>query len=191
MRIGLLGGTFDPVHTGHLLLAQGALEQAPLDKIIWIPCHRAPHKPLEPDALPEERARMVQLAIGDNPAFQISRLELDRPAPSYTIDTIRQIQEEFQGQSAEWHFLIGSDAVRDLPSWRQINLLRTLVRFLVIPRPGRSIDSIPQDATRLHVRTLDISASEIRQRIREGRSIRYLVPEPVRLYIEEQGLYKR
>lgn len=133
---------------------------------------------------------MVELAIQDNRRFQLSRIELDRPAPSYTIDTIRRLQSMPEYRSTQWFFLLGSDAAQGLATWREWETLQALVEFLVVPRPGHSVEPLPAGATELPVKTLDVSASDIRRRVKEGRSIRYLVPEPVRLTIEERQLYR-
>lgn len=190
MRIGLLGGTFDPVHLGHLLLAEGAREALSLDHLLWIPAHVAPHKPAGPEASPEDRCRMVELAIQGHPHFRLSRLELDRPPPSYTIETVLRLQRDFPGSGNEWYFLLGAEAAAGLPSWRESQRLFVLVQFVAVPRPGVPVSRLPEQVRPLPVQTLDISASEIRQHVREGRSIRYRVLEPVRRFIEEKGLYR-
>ncbi len=133
---------------------------------------------------------MVELAIAGHPAFRLSRIELDRPPPSYTIETVRQLQASLTEKNATWYLLIGSDLAKELPTWREIEMLRRLVEFVVIPRPGAAPARHPPDLKQIQVETLDLSASEIRTRIREGRSIEGLVPEPVRRYIEEHRLYR-
>ncbi len=189
MRIGILGGTFNPVHLGHLLLAEGARETLELDQILWIPARIPPHKEPPGQVSAEQRARMVELAISDNPAFRLSRVELERPAPSYTIDTVHQLRQQEISTVSDWFFLIGSDTAGELESWREIGQLKTLVQFVAIPRPGRPATRVPE-VRQIPVQTLDVSSSEVRQRIRENRSIRYWVPESVRLYIEEHRLYR-
>ncbi len=190
MRIGLLGGTFNPVHLGHLLLADGAQEALQLDQVVWIPTRLPPHKSVPEEISAEDRAQLVQLAIQDHPAFRLSRLEVDRPPPSYTIDTVRQLQAGSAEGSTNWFFLIGSDNVKAITTWRQFDQLVKLVQFVVVPRPGHPPVNLPSGIRLVDVKTLGISASEIRRRIREGRSIRYLVPESVRLAIEKRGLYR-
>ena len=190
MKIGLLGGTFDPVHLGHLLLAEGVREALSLDQILWIPAHAAPHRPTAPAASPEDRCRMVELAIQDHPHFRLSRLELDRPPPSYTIETVLRFQKDSPGSGHEYYFLLGAEAAAGLPFWRESQRLFALVQFVAVPRPGVPVGRLPEQVRLLPVQTLDLSASQIRQRVREGRSIRYWVPEPVRRFIEQRGLYR-
>ena len=191
MRIGLLGGTFNPVHRGHLLLAEGALKHLSLDELLWIPAHLPPHKEVEGKVSPEDRARMVELAIQGQPPFRLSRIELDRPPPSYTIDTVELLRRERPQPDNAWFFLIGSDTARELGTWREIERLKTRVQFIAVPRPGSAgTGSLPEGVREIPVQTLDISSSEIRRRIREGISVRDEVPEPVFRYIEEKGLYR-
>ena len=190
MRIGILGGTFNPVHLGHLLLAQGALEEIPLDRVLWIPARVSPHKAVEAEVSAEDRARMVELAIEGNLSFRLSRTELSRESPSYTIETIRWLRTESNDPKVEWFFLIGSDTAGELSSWRQIEELRRLVHFVAVPRPGQPTAALPDGVRSIPVKTLDVSSSEIRRRIQQKRSIRYLVPESVRSYIEERKLYR-
>ena len=190
MRIGLLGGTFNPVHIGHLLLAEGAKEALSLDHVLWIPSQFPPHKPVEGGASPEDRSRMVELAIEGNPSFTLSRIEMERPPPSYTVDTVRQLKAQATYGKAELYFLIGSDTAQELGSWKEINQLMKWIRFVAVPRPGEPDRVLPSNVTSLKVETIAVSASDIRRRVREGRSIRYLVPEPVRRYIQMKGLYR-
>lgn len=190
MRVGILGGTFNPVHRGHLAVAEGALRVIPLDQVLWIPTHRPPHKAADPMAGPEERARMIELAIQGNRAFRLSRVELDRPPPSYTIDTVRRLQEQSKDPKTEWFFLVGSDSARQLNTWRAIDELLTLVQFVVIPRPGVPPHSYPPGVREIPVEAPDLCSCEIRKRIQEGQSIRGLVPEAVLTYIKEHGLYQ-
>jgi nicotinate-nucleotide adenylyltransferase len=185
-RIGIFGGTFNPVHAGHVLLAEGALKKLSLDKLIWVPARVPPHKRLDEGAPAADRYRMVKLATAKNRAFTVSRVELDRPGPSYSIDTVIRLQRKYR--KGEWYFLVGADAAAKLTSWRKIARLRSLVRFATVPRPG-SRKKPAAWVLRLPVKTREVSASDIRRRIREGRSVRGLVPEPVRAYIEKKGLY--
>ncbi|MCM8812000.1 MAG: nicotinate-nucleotide adenylyltransferase [Candidatus Omnitrophica bacterium] len=189
MRIGLLGGTFNPVHNGHLALAEGALTEIPLGRVVWIPAAANPLKPVEGKVSAEDRYRMIQLAIEGNPAFTVSRAEIDRPPPSYSVDTVQQLQAQTPGRH-EWFFLLGLDAAQGLGTWRQIDRLRQLVTFAAVPRPGSNAADPPAGLKILHVQTPDISSSEIRRKIQKGESVRGLVPESVRTYIESKGLYR-
>ncbi len=190
LRIGIFGGTFNPVHIGHTLLAQGALDEIPLDLVLWVPCRIPPHKKLKGDVSGEDRYRMVRLAAGSHPRFRVSRVELQRSGPSYTIDTVKLLQAEFPGRVARWYFLVGADSARQLSAWRQIGELRKRITFIAVPRPGQKLWRRVKGVRTILVKTLDISASDIRKRVKEGRSIRYLVPDTVRAYIARKGLYR-
>ena len=191
MRIGILGGTFNPVHLGHLLLAEGAMRELKLDDLLWIPAHLPPHKIVQGDASPEDRARMVELAIAGRPGFRLSRVELDRPAPSYTIDTVRQLQAGRPDPKTEWFFLAGSDTARELPGWKEIEELRKRVQFVTIPRPGGGgKGDSAKGVLEVAVTTLEVSSSQVRERIRRGEPIGDWVPEPVERFIREKGLYR-
>ena len=187
MRIGLFGGTFNPVHQGHLLLAEGARAQLSLDQLLWIPANAPPHKPLEGNATPEERCRMVELAIAGHSAFELCRLELDRPGPSYTVETLRQLHRDQPGVT--WYFIVGSDMVPELLQWRAAGEAMRLATFVAVSRPQAPAGSWPEGVRRLEIPTVDVSSSDIRQRVRDGRSVRYLVPDPVRDYIAAHHLY--
>ncbi len=190
MRVGILGGTFNPVHQGHLFLAQGALEKIPLDQVLWVPAHLPPHKEKPQGATAEDRCRMVELAIQEYPSFRVSRVELDRSAPSYTIDTLRQLQTQWPERQTDWFFLVGSDTALELPTWRQIDELVKRVTFIAVPRPGSSSQPLSYGIQEIPVKTLNISSSDIRAQIKRGESIQGLVPESVRHYIEQHKLYQ-
>lgn len=188
MRIGILGGTFNPVHCGHLVLARGVLEALKLHRVLWVPARVPPMKSVEDLAPAEDRCRMVELAIAGILEFELCRLELDRDGPSYTVDTLRRLRRERPG--VLWHFLIGSDLLPELPTWRQSQEALTLATFVVVSRPSVPIASLPPGVQRLDVPTMDVSSSEIRQRVKAGRPIRDLVPEPVAQYIVARQLYQ-
>ena len=191
MKIGLLGGTFNPVHLGHLLLAEGAKRCLSLDLLLWVPAHLPPHKNMETRVSPEVRARMVELAIQGHSAYRLSRVELDRPPPSYTIDTVKQLQAQFPERGNEWFLLVGSENARELPHWREFAELRKRVKFVAVPRPGDPVEgNLPSGVKRLAITTAHISSSNIRQRLRQGLEIRHLVPEAVGRFIAEKGLYR-
>ena len=200
LRIGLYGGTFDPVHHGHLIGARDALEQARLDALVWIPCARSPHKagrPLTPDA---DRLALLRKALDTlkEPRFSISGLEIARArqnpaAPSYTIDTVRAFGETFPG--AELFWIIGADQIAKLDTWKEAAALRRLVTFLVLDRIGSDGRARPGKLPR-HVvplpapRAVTISATEIRRRVRAGLPVDHLVPGPVAASIAKRGLYR-
>lgn len=188
MKVGILGGTFNPVHRGHLALAQGALTALNLAQVLWIPAKLPLHKPVADHVSPEDRCRMVELAIAGHPAFALSRIELDRDGPSYTVETLRQLRQE-QPQTT-WSVLLGSDLLPELPTWRAIGEAMRLATFVVVPRPGAPLGALPPGVRRLEIPTLDISASMVRQRVRAGQPVDDLVPEAVARYLTEHHLYQ-
>ncbi len=195
--VGVMGGTFDPIHLGHLAAAEGARQMVGLDRVLFMPNQTPPHKE-RPCIKAYDRAAMVKLAIGDNDAFVFSDLELQRGSPSYTIDTVQLLLAEH----TDWRlaFLVGMDSLLQIKTWRSYELLLTLVDLLVVTRPGYSTTEgsamLRELGTTLSARIrliqtpgLDISSSELRQVSRSGRSLRYLVPDPVAHYIQEHRLY--
>ena len=186
LRLGLYGGTFDPIHHGHLILARDAIEKLGLDRIIFLPAAISPHKLARAPAPAELRRAMVAAAIAGEPRFGLDDSELRRTGPSFTIDSV----EQFHARHPEAHlyYLIGADNARELHTWRRIDDLLRLVQFVVF---GRGIeDSETARDFPILSRRIDISATEIRQRVACGVSIRYLVPEPVRLLIASHHLYQ-
>ena len=190
MRIGLLGGTFNPVHHGHLILAQDALEAFALDRVWFVLSPRPPHKPAAPLAPAADRAAWLEAALADDPRFELCRAELERDGPSYTIDTLRALRAAHPGHT--FVFLIGADTLRDLHTWRRIGDLLDLVEFATLARPETPLDGIrpadlrlpPPWPEKLLARCatghrVQISSSEIRKRLAAGRSVRYLVPPSV------------
>lgn len=184
MKLALYGGTFDPIHHGHLLLARDALDKLALDRVIFIPSALSPHKLATAPAPAAARLEMLAAAIADEPGFTIDDWELQRPAPSYAIDTVERVRAENPG--AELFYLIGADNLRELHTWRRIDDLRRFVEFVVL---GRGKSDLTDNGFRVVGRRVDISATEIRQRVARGASIRYLVPEPVRSLIAAHHLY--
>jgi nicotinate-nucleotide adenylyltransferase len=182
-RIGIYGGTFDPIHHGHLILAREAREQLQLEKIILVPAAVSPFKNA-PAASAADRLAMLEAAISDEPGFEIDQRELDRPPPSYTIETVEAIRER-EGD-AELFYLIGQDNVMGLPRWHRFDDLDKLVRFVVLDRSGEPTDHLHPAIKR----QVDISATEIRNRVASHQSIRYLVPDSVNRIIESRRLYQ-
>jgi nicotinate-nucleotide adenylyltransferase len=182
-RIGIYGGTFDPVHHGHLILAREALEQLELEKVIFVPAATSPFKP-PPFASAQMRLSMLQAAIADEPAFTVDDRELRRPPPTYSITTVEEIREREGG--LEICYLIGEDNVATLSRWHRFDELEKMVRFVVLDRAGiASAHDYPTIQ-----RKIDISATEIRKRVALGRSIRYLVPTAVEEIIRQGNLYR-
>jgi len=199
-EIGILGGTFNPVHLGHLMAAQAAAETFDLAKVLFVPCATPPHKDSSSLLSAEHRMAMLETAVQDNLRFELCDIEVRRGGPSYTIDTINQIRRSYP--AASLNFIIGSDTLPELHLWRDIYRLLAMCRFITFLRPGSGTDALgPEDIgldapwpARLlrdvvtgHL--VDVSSSDIRHRIAEGMSIRYLVPPEVEMYIAEHGLY--
>lgn len=183
-RVGVFGGTFDPVHVGHLAIALAALETVPLDRVLFVPARRSPLKERGPVAAPERRLAMLERATADEPRFSVSRAELDREGPSYTVDTLEALKGE-----GRLFLILGADASADLGRWKDPERVRALATLVVARRPG-SVGGLPAGAIALDTPLMDISARELRARAAEARSLRYLVPDPVCRYIEEHALYR-
>lgn len=186
MKLGLFGGSFDPVHNGHLRLAACCAEQAGLDEVWFLPAAVQPLKPHGPIASDADRVAMLRLAIEGQGGFRVSTLEIDRGGVSYTVDTLRQIQAD--RPDAELFFLMGADSLNDLPNWREPEEVCRLATPLVVQRPGERIDS-EVEHVRVEMPPKDISSSTIRERIGNGEPIADLVPEAVAQYLQENGLY--
>ncbi len=188
LRLGVYGGTFDPVHHGHLILAREALEQARLDAVLFVPCARSPHKSGQPRTTDLQRVTMLRRALKGEPRFWLTRCELERPAPSYAIDTAREIRESFPQAALFW--LIGADQLARLAEWKHWDALRREVKFLLLPRGGASLPAADVPVLSLpRPRRIDISATEIRHRVQSRLPIDHLLPTPVAAYIKRQGLY--
>src|ERR1700733_6620608 len=187
LRLGLYGGTFDPVHLGHLILAHDALEQLKLDAVLFIPARQSPFKPGKTGANEKQRLAMLKLALKGREKFWLSRCELDRPAPSYAIDTTAEIHEAFPRANLFW--LIGADQLPDLHRWHRAAELKKLVTFALLPR-GEAPHRLPAGVLSLpRPRRVDISATEIRLRVKSNLPIDHLVPAPVAAYIARHRLY--
>ena len=200
-RIGLLGGTFDPIHMGHLLLATHSYDELGLDRVMFIPARLPPHKG-KPTVGAEDRLAMVRLAVGDDERFLVCDCELARAEPSYTIDTVRQLKDSLGGDS-ELLWLIGSDMVADLPDWHKVGELVKLIEIIVVGRAGQAepdysalapaltVEQIDRlKARAINLPLIDISSTGIRERLRRTKSVRYLVPSSVQQYITDHQLYQ-
>ena len=185
MRLGVFGGTFDPVHVGHLAIANAALESVPLDRVVFVLARRSPLKERGPVAPEADRLRMLELAIAGEPRFSVSRAELERDGPSYTVETLVRLS------GADDLFLIlGSDAIADFPRWKDPERIARLATLVVAERPGAP-DRVGDAAiARFDAPRLDISSRELRARAARGLSLRYLVPEPAWKHILDRGLYR-
>lgn len=197
-RIGLMGGTFDPIHVGHLLAAEAAREAADLAEVWFIPTSVPVHKP-QPGASGADRRALVETAIASHDAFRVEAAELNRKGASYTIDTVLELRRRYPEDAFFW--IVGSDMRDDLPSWRRIEELASIVTFVALERPrtgdaGREPEPASELPAYLRDRIVSaemppigISSTDIRRRLAEGRSIRYMVPDAVHAEIERKGLY--
>lgn len=197
-RLGLLGGTFDPLHIGHLILASVTAETLALDAVWFVPAADPPHKQGRAVTPASHRLAMVALGIAGNPCFALSRIDVDRPGPHYSADMVALAQQ--QAPQAAIFFLLGSDSLADLPTWHRPDLLLTRCQLGVYRRPEVPVDMAALEAhlpgltgrvTWVEGPGIHLSATTIRERLQAGRSIRYLVPETVRTYIEAHHLYAR
>lgn len=202
-RIGVMGGTFDPIHHGHLVTAEEAWKQFRLDMVLFVPSGHPPHKEDRHSLDAESRYLMTVIATADNPHFQVSRMEIDRPGPSYTIDTVRELHRIY-GRNTEIFFITGADAILEILTWKEPEKILEECTFIAATRPGYDLrrleESLPEAERVRHatdprvlvmeIPALAISSTDIRRRVREGRPIRYLVPEGVWEFIEKNGFYR-
>ena len=184
-RVGVFGGTFDPVHVGHLAIALAALESVPLDRVHFVPARRSPLKDRDPLASVADRVTMLESAIAGEPRFALSRVELERDGVSYTVDTLEALRSQ-----GELFLILGSDALADLARWRTPDRIRELATILVASRPGAPEPDQVHRARAFDAPRLDISSRELRARAARGLSLRYLVPDAVWEHIKERGVYK-
>ena len=190
MRIGLLGGSFDPPHTGHLLAASDAHEALSLDRVVLIPTANQPLKTGQEVTPAEQRLAMTQLLVGDDRRFTVDSIEIDRGGLSYTVDTLAALTERWVG--AELFWLVGTDVTATFAKWREPGRIGELATVVVLQRTGEepNLAAMPATTRVLKTRRIDVSSTEIRRRISEGKSIRGFVPETVAEFIEMQGLYR-
>ncbi len=197
--LGILGGTFNPIHYGHIVAAECARDACHLDRVVFVPAARPPHKSLDEVLDSQHRFEMVQMAVQDNPNFAVSALELKRQGLSYTVETIASYQEEFPG--AKIYFIIGVDALLLINTWKDVERLATLCSFIVVTRPGYQLSheeehfcEIPESVWKkilvVAIPGLYISSSDIRQRVAKGQTIKYLLPPAIEEYILKNDLYR-
>ncbi len=185
-QVGLLGGNFNPIHLAHLMIGEQVGQKLGFDRVELLPSYLPPHVDEKKTIDSQHRLNMVELAVEDNPHLTVNMVELARKGKSYTYDTIKQLTTEHP--DTEYYFIIGGDQVEYLPNWYKIDELVQMVHFVGVKRPGYEVDS-PYPIIWVDVPQIQLSSSYIRQQVRQGCSIRYLVPEKVREYIEEEGLY--
>jgi nicotinate-nucleotide adenylyltransferase len=201
-RIGVLGGTFDPVHYGHLVIAEEVYTTLDLDEMVFVPTGQPPHKTDEVITPAEHRLAMLELAIASNPHFTISRVDVDRPGPSYTVDTLRLLHEQW-GEETAIYFVIGGDSLEYFLTWRDAaGILEQLTHLVAVRRPGYTeseeyydrlearLPGIKQRLLVVEAPQFEISATGLRLRVAEGRPIKYQTPESVEQYIKDFGLYR-
>jgi len=202
-KIGIMGGTFNPIHHGHMVTAQEALDQFSLDRVVFIPTGDPPHKVEDLLAHAEDRYLMTVIAISSNDSFFVSRAEIDRRGKSYTIETVKELRNTY-GADAELFFITGADAILEILTWKNTDEIVTLAKFIAATRPGYDLSKIEglkstlfrseKEADKgisiMEIPALAISSTDIRKRIKQGRPINYLVPEGVNNYIIKHGLYR-
>ncbi len=198
--MGVMGGTFDPVHVAHLIIAEEARVRLGLEEVVFIPAGQPWLKAASPVSPAEARLQMVRLAVSSNPFFRVSDMEVARQGPSYTVDTLQALHEEL-GVGAELYFIIGFDSLADLPRWKEPQRILQQCTLVLFPRPGqamslldeteRTLPGVKAKARVMEGPVMGISSTEIRHRVAEGLSVRYLVPADVEQFIAERGLYRK
>ncbi|MHC0035839.1 nicotinate-nucleotide adenylyltransferase [Pseudoneobacillus sp. C159] len=186
-KIAIMGGTFDPPHIGHLIMANEVFFRLKLDEVWFMPNGQPPHKQKKSNSTNDDRLEMLRLAIDDHPCFKVEPIELTRSGPSYTIDTIKVLKDQFPND--QFYFIIGADMIEYLPKWHKIDELIQLIRFVGVKRPGYQHETI-YPIIDVEAPQVDISSKMIRNRIKNQESIRYLLPERVSEYIKEHHLYE-
>lgn len=196
-KIGIMGGTFNPIHIGHLMIAEEARQRYNLEKVLFIPASIPPHKEVD-EATAQQRLEMTRLAVADNPFFVVSDIEIKRQGRSYTVDTLQALRERY-GTERQLYFIAGTDTIQDLPNWHRIDDILKLCQFIGASRPDgtEAIDNVIYHFGRLgthihklEVPTMDVSSTDLRYRIRHGLPVRYMIPHGVCEYIEKNGVYR-
>ncbi len=199
-RVGIMGGTFDPIHFGHLLAAQEALWRLDLEEVIFVPTGNSYQKSYRNVTPAEERYMMTFLATLDNPKFSVSRIEIEREDPSHTIDTLREMRYWYAGENMEFFFITGIDALMTMNTWAEYEKIPELCTIVAANRPGYDYEGsglenlsekVREKVLRLEIPLLSISSTEIRERVASGKNLRYLLPHPVEQYIYKRGLYQQ
>ena len=198
-KLGVMGGTFDPIHMGHLACAEQVREALNLDAVVFMPAGDPWMKSGRSLADPEDRLAMVRMAVKDNPRFDASRLEIDRKGQTYTVDTLRALRNHYP-ENVEVHFIMGADAVQQVHKWHQADQLSSLATMVAVTRPGYSLDEARAEYARacgselrvvpVSVTPLDVSSTDLREKAAAGASVRYLVPQVVADYMAARGLYR-
>lgn len=200
ISVGIMGGTFDPIHYGHLYIAECARHRFGLDKVLFIPTGRPVHKKRDDILAPDHRIEMTRLAIDSNPYFELSAIEVDRPGPTFTVDTLEQLNNAAGGRE-EYYFITGADAILEILTWKDVDRVFELCRFIAVTRPGYSFEVMNRVLSEFtgekrkqilfyETTGILISSTEIRQRIKLGEPVKYLLPEEVEKYIVKCDLYK-
>jgi nicotinate-nucleotide adenylyltransferase len=196
--LAIMGGTFDPIHNGHLVVAEQVRHSFACDKVLFVPAASPPHKNESTITAVADRLAMTKMAVESNPWFEVSALEIERPGPSYTIDTVREIKKNYQPENL--YFITGADAVLEILSWKDVNNLLASCKFIAATRPGYDLSNLQQRLKALpkeyfkniipfYVPSLSISSTDIRNRVASGKPIKYLLPESVERYIYDNLLY--
>ncbi|MDI3534209.1 MAG: nicotinate-nucleotide adenylyltransferase [Thermosediminibacterales bacterium] len=199
-KIGIMGGTFDPIHYGHLVTAEGVRAEFNLDYVMFVPAGNPPHKKRYKITDPQHRYLMTVLATVTNPFFEVSRIEIERQGFSYTVDTIKELEKRFPTDT-ELYFITGADAVLEILTWKEVDRLLAMCKFVAATRPGYEIPELNKKIAEIEktysqkiflveVPAMAISSTDIRRRVSEGRPIKYLLPESVEYYILKNNLYK-
>ena len=197
VRLGIMGGTFNPIHLGHLMIAEEARQVFDLEQVLFIPSYMTPNKEVH-GATAQQRLEMTRLATADNPYFTVSDLEMHRQGPSYTVDTIHYLQDHY-GHRYSFYFISGTDTIQDLHNWNQPEEILRLCHVIGATRPDgtagidpviESFGDLGKHILRLPVPTMDISSTELRRRLQTGRSVRYMIPPSVLDYIRKNGIYQ-